>query len=64
MDEVITEFAVAAYNPISRHWIYGDPKNEKLAEKEFAVKKAVGLRCRLVKRQVTKWEILKESEVK
>lgn len=64
MNEVMTEFAVAAHNPISRRWIYGEPKYEYLAEREFAKLKADGVRCRLIKRQVTKWELVKESEVK
>lgn len=64
MDEVMTEFAVAVRNPISGRWIYSEPKYEYLAEREFAKLKADGVHCRLIKRQVTKWELVKESEVK
>jgi hypothetical protein len=64
MDEFMTEYAVATRNPISGRWIYGEPKYEYLAVKEFAEKVSKKIPCRLIKRQVTKWELAKESEVK
>ena len=57
------EFAVATLNPISRRWIYGEVTVQYKAEKVFAKLKAEGVCCRLIKRQVTKWELVKESEV-
>lgn len=57
------EFAVATRNPISGKWIYSDTTVQYKAEEEFAKLKANGVRCRLIKRQVTKWELVKESEV-
>lgn len=55
-----TEYAVACRNPISGRWIYGEPKHEYLAAREFAEMKARGTACRLIKRQVTSWEVIKE----
>lgn len=64
MNDLETEFAVATLNPISRHWIYGEVTVQYKAEKKFAEIKARGVRCRLIKRQVTKWELVEESEVR
>jgi hypothetical protein len=63
MNEPISEFAVATLNPISRRWIYGEVTVQYKAEKKFAELKTRGVRCRLIKRQVTKWEMVEESEV-
>jgi hypothetical protein len=64
MSEVETEFAVATLNPISRRWIYAEATVQYKAERKFAELMAKGMRCRLIKRQVTPWEMVKESEVK
>lgn len=57
------EFAVATLNPISRLWIYGEVTSRYEAKKKFNSLKARNIRCRLIRRQVTEWEMVKESEV-
>ena len=58
------EYAVATQNPISRHWVHGEVTSQYEAEKKFNSLKARNIRCRLIRRQITEWEMVKESEVK
>lgn len=58
------EFAVATRNPISGRWIYREVTVQYKAEKKFVELESRNVRCRLIKRQVTPWELVKESEVK
>lgn len=58
------EYAVATLNPISRYWIHGEATSEYEAEKKFNSLKAKNIRCRLIRRQITDWEMVKENEVK
>ena len=58
------EFAVATQNPISRHWIHGEVTSLYEAEKKFNNLKARKIPCRLIRRQIMDWELVRESEMK
>ena len=58
------EFAVATCNPISRRWIHGEVTSQYKAEQKFNSLKARNIHCRLIRREITEWEMVKESEVK
>lgn len=59
------EFAVTTQNPISRHWVHGEvTRRLDRAEKQFNSLKTRKIPCRLIRRQIMDWELVRESEVK